>query len=98
MSVKESISATPRTYRVSTGIPGLDAVLRGGLVGNRLYLVEGRPGTGKTTLALQFLLDGISKGERVLYVTLSETADELREVARSHGWSLEDEQLFELVP
>jgi circadian clock protein KaiC len=98
MSVKESLSGTPRTYRVSTGIAGLDSVLRGGFVGNRLYLVEGRPGTGKTTLALQFLLDGLRNGEPVLYVTLSETAEELREVARSHGWTLDQDTLFELVP
>jgi len=97
MAAKSSTSP-PGTYTISTGIPGIDSVLGGGLVGNRLYLVEGRPGTGKTTLALQFLLDGVRKGERVLYVTLSETADELREVARSHGWSIDDEQLFELVP
>jgi circadian clock protein KaiC len=98
MAVKSTSPKPPQTYTISTGIPGLDAVLCGGLIGNRLYLVEGRPGTGKTTLALQFLLDGIKKGERVLYVTLSETSDELREVARSHGWALDDETLFELIP
>jgi circadian clock protein KaiC len=84
--------------RLSTGAEGLDIILNGGLVANRLYLVEGKPGTGKTTLALQFLLDGVRRRERVLYVTLSETAEELRQVANSHGWQLDDETLFELVP
>jgi len=73
----------------STGIPGLDTLLRGGLPANRVYLVEGNPGTGKTTLALQFLLDGRDRGERCLYVTLSETGDELHDIARSHGMSIE---------
>ena len=84
--------------RVSTGIEGLDDILRGGLPANRLYLVEGEPGTGKTTLALQFLLEGARLGEPGLYVTLSETADELRAVAQSHGWSLDDLTLHELAP
>jgi circadian clock protein KaiC len=83
--------------RVATGIKGLDEILRGGLPENRLYLVEGEPGTGKTTLALQFLLEGARRGERGLYVTLSETADELGEVALSHGWSLENVTLYELA-
>ena len=65
---------------------------------NRLYLYEGRPGTGKTTIALQFLLEGARRGERVLYITLSETAQELRLVARRHGWSLDNVDVFELVP
>ena len=84
--------------RVSTGIAGLDALLQGGLPARRLHLVEGDPGTGKTTLALQFLLKGHALGERVLYVTLSETARELRAVAASHGWGLEGVELFELTP
>jgi circadian clock protein KaiC len=83
--------------RVATGIEGLDEILGGGLPENRLYLVEGEPGTGKTTLALQFLLEGTRRGERGLYVTLSETADELRAVALSHGWSLENVALYELA-
>jgi circadian clock protein KaiC len=74
--------------RLSTGIEGLDAVLGGGLPLGRIYLTEGDPGTGKTTLALQFLLEGVRRGEPVLYVTLSETQDELAQVADSHGWSL----------
>jgi len=83
--------------RSSTGIDGLDAILRGGLPVNRLYLLEGRPGSGKTTLALQYLLEGVRLGERCLYVTLSETADELSDVAASHGWSLDGIDLFELA-
>jgi circadian clock protein KaiC len=82
--------------RVSTGITGLDEVLRGGFPAHRLYLVEGMPGTGKTTLALQFLLEGRRAGERGLYVTLSETKEELQEVAESHGWSLDGIDLYEL--
>jgi circadian clock protein KaiC len=74
--------------KVATGIPGLDDVLAGGVPRGRLYLVEGDPGTGKTTLGLQFLLEGARRGETTLYVTLTETADELRAVAQSHGWSL----------
>lgn len=84
--------------RALTGIAGLDAVLAGGLPRNRLYLVEGTPGTGKTTLALQFLLEGQRLGERGMYVTLSETADELRASAATHGWSLDGFSIVELVP
>jgi circadian clock protein KaiC len=83
---------------VPSGIAGLDEVLLGGFPANRFYLVEGNPGTGKTTLALQFLLEGARRGERVLYVTLSETADELGAVAASHGWSLDQIAVHELVP
>jgi circadian clock protein KaiC len=82
----------------TTGIPGLDEILTGGLTENRLYLVEGVPGSGKTTLALQFLLEGVRCGESVLYVTLSETAEELHAVARSHGWTLDGIEVRELVP
>lgn len=84
--------------RVSTGISGLDRLLQGGLPAQRLHLIEGDPGTGKTTLALQFLLEGRARGEVGLYVTLSETAQELRGVAASHGWSLEGIEVFELSP
>jgi circadian clock protein KaiC len=83
---------------VATGIDGLDVVLGGGLTANRLYLVEGVPGAGKTTLALQFLLEGLREGGTVLYVTLSETEHELREVAASHGWSLDGIHIHELQP
>ena len=83
--------------RARSGIPGLDAVLGGGLPRHRLYLVEGSPGVGKTTIALQFLLEGRAHGEQGLYVTLSETAEELAAVADSHAWSLEGIQLYELA-
>ncbi len=82
---------------ISTGIPALDKVMHGGFTADRLYLVEGFPGTGKTTLAMQFLLDGASRGERGLYVSLSETRDELEGVAKSHGWSLDGIEIHELV-
>lgn len=82
---------------ISTGNPGLDTVLGGGLPANRLYLLEGAPGAGKTTLGLQFLREGIARGERVLYVTLSETTEELSGVAASHGWTLDGMDLFELA-
>ena len=82
--------------RISTGVAGLDEILGGGFIENRIYLVEGGAGAGKTTLALQFLLNGRAEGERGLYVTMSETADELRVVADSHGWSLDGVEMFEL--
>jgi circadian clock protein KaiC len=84
--------------RLTTGIGGLDDILEGGLPSGHLYLIEGDPGTGKTTLALQFLLAGTSEGESVLYVTLSESEKELNAVAGSHGWSLDKVQIFELLP
>lgn len=79
-----------------TGVPGLDDILAGGLPVNRLYLVKGDPGAGKTTLALQYLLTGEANGERGLYITLSETTDEINAVAESHGWKLEKLAIFEL--
>ena len=82
----------------STGITGLDHILRGGLPRDRVYLLEGDPGTGKTTAALQFLRQGVSQGESCIYVTLSENADELNAVAASHGWTLEGIDIFELTP
>jgi len=82
---------------VATGIAGLDEVLGGGFPPERLYLVEGNPGSGKTTLALQCLLEGAARGESCLYVTLSETKAELIAVARSHGWSLDGISLLELA-
>ena len=86
-----------RSALIPTGIEGLDEVLRGGLVPNRLYLIEGDPGSGKTTIALQFLLDGVKRGETCLYVTLSETAEELRVSAASHGWSLDGIHVLEII-
>ena len=82
----------------ATGIAGLDDILCGGLTANRLYLVEGVPGSGKTTLAMQYLLAGVRRGEPVLYVTLSETEEELRAMAVTHGWGLERVTIRELVP
>ena len=83
---------------LATGVPGLDSVLAGGLTRDRLYLVEGEPGTGKTTLALQFLNEGARHGEVVLYITLAETAVELRSVAHSHGWNMDGIQVEEIIP
>lgn len=83
---------------ISTGIAGLDAILAGGLTKDRLYLLEGDPGTGKTTMALQFLVEGAKQGERVLYITLAENEVELRAVARSHGLSMEGITLHEIIP
>jgi circadian clock protein KaiC len=82
---------------IQTGIEGLDDVLQGGLVPNRMYLLEGDPGSGKTTLAMQFLLAGCRKGEPCLYVTLSESEEELRASAASHGWDLEGINILEII-
>ncbi len=87
----------PAQERASSGVPGLDNILGGGFPANHLYLVEGTPGAGKTTLGLQFLRRGVEKGEKGLYITLSETANELRTVAASHGWTLDGVEIFELV-
>jgi circadian clock protein KaiC len=81
-----------------TGVEGLDDVLGGGIAADRLYLLEGAPGAGKTTVAMQFLREGAARGEPVLYVTLSESAQELKAVARSHGWDLAGIQVRELLP
>lgn len=81
---------------VNTGVHGLDEVLNGGLPRNRLYLIDGDPGAGKTTLGLQFLMAGVTKNENVLYVTLSETTKEVQAVANSHGWDISKLNVFEL--
>lgn len=87
---------SPSPSIIATGNAGLDQVLRGGLPRDRLYLLEGTPGSGKTTLGLQFLFEGVRQGESVLYISLSETSEELQSVAESHGWSLDGVELFEL--
>src|ERR1700751_5353906 len=82
-----------------TGIWGLDDILAGGFSRGHIFLVEGAPGTGKTTVALQFLMEGAKAGEKCLYITLSETEHELRDGAASHGWTLSDQiEVFELLP
>jgi circadian clock protein KaiC len=83
---------------LATGIEGLDDILRGGLARNHLYLIEGDPGTGKTTIAIQFLMEGARLGQKGLYITLSESKAELLEIAQSHGWSLTNIDLFEMTP
>ncbi len=93
---QESVDTAPDQPRARTGIAGLDDILGGGLPTNHLYLLDGEPGTGKTTLGLQFLIEGAGKGERGLYVTLSESRAELEAVAGSHGWSLDGIDIFEL--
>ena len=82
----------------SMGVPGLDDILVGGLARDRVYLLEGSPGTGKTTAAMSFLRAGAKLGETTLYITLSETEEELRDTAHSHGWDLDGVEVFELVP
>src|SRR5476649_1614327 len=86
------------TFFMHSGVPGLDTILAGGLTRDRLYLIEGEPGTGKTTLALQFLNEGVRCGESVLYITLAETSVELRAVARSHGWDMHGIHIEEIIP
>lgn len=90
--------AAPPAGMAPTGIAGLDDILAGGFRRNRLYLIEGIPGSGKTTLGMQFLLAGAEAGETVLYVSLSETEEELREVAASHGWAVDGLAFRELAP
>ena len=91
-------SSTSEDRCVSTGCAGLNDILGGGLTRDHLYLIEGDPGTGKTTLALQFLLAGVAAGEKGVYITLSESPKELGEVAESHNWSLDGISLIEMAP
>jgi circadian clock protein KaiC len=84
--------------RSQTGISGLDDILHGGLIEHRLYLLQGEPGSGKTTMAQQYLMAGATAGEKCLYITLSETRDELLAGAASHDWSLEGIEIVELIP
>ena len=87
------------TDRAKSGVPGLDNIMSGGFTRGCLFLLEGNPGTGKTTMALRFLLEGAALGERNLYVTLSETKSELLNGAASHGWTLDSNiEVFELQP
>jgi circadian clock protein KaiC len=90
---------TDKTDKARIGVPGLDDILAGGLSRGHIFLLEGMPGAGKTTIALQFLLEGAREGERCLYITLSETEQELRQSAASHGWTIgEAIEVFELTP
>jgi circadian clock protein KaiC len=98
MNDEQHTDADVELAKISTGNRGLDAILGGGLDPRRMYLYEGRPGAGKTTLAVQFLLEGARLGERALYISLSETEQELRLVAKRHGWSLAGITVFELTP
>src|SRR6185295_1810354 len=95
-NAKPDQTNAPSDERCTSGVEGLDEVLAGGLPRDCVYLIQGDPGSGKTTLALQFLLEGLRRGEKVFYITLSETRAELLKVARSHGWSLDDIPLLEL--
>lgn len=94
--LKERIA--PKITRCSSGCSGLDDVLGGGLPVGHFYLTEGEPGTGKTTLALQFVAEGTKRGEKVLYVTLSESRDELLAVAENHGLVLDESAILEVRP
>ncbi len=98
MGIMHDIRSSDPQQRLVTGTWGLDQVLRGGITPHRLYLVEGTPGSGKTTLALKFLMVGRDAGEPALYITLSETVNELKAVAQSHDWTLSGIDLFEMVP
>ena len=94
----ETLAEGTPAGRASTGIAGLDYLLRGGLPSNRIHLIEGHPGAGKTTLGMQFLREGVKRGESCMYITLSETAEELRANSASHGWDLAGIQIQELQP
>jgi len=92
------VSTSAEPQRLLTGVPGLDSILSGGLLKGHMYLVDGKPGTGKTTVGMQFVMEGRRRGERCLYVTLSETKAELEATAKSHDWSLDGISIAEFVP
>lgn len=97
MSKSTNFSLSDESEKLSLGVKGLDEILGGGLTADRLYLLEGTPGSGKTTIGLQFLLEGARQGESTLYITLSETENELHSVAKSHGWSLDNIHIREII-
>jgi len=97
-SVFPEVAHVDQLALLQMGVPGLDDILGGGLTPHRLYLLEGTPGAGKTTVAVQFLREGAARGESVLYVTLSETKSELEGVAQSHGWDLRGVEVREMLP
>ena len=96
MATADTLEEDWEEERVSTGISGLDDVLGGGLIRNRVYLIHGHPGAGKTTLSLQYILEQARRGEKTMYITLSETEEELGKMARSHGWSMEGVHVLDL--
>src|ERR1044072_8876066 len=98
MAQLHAVLHTPANGRAASGSQGLDDVLGGGFPRGHFYLLEGEPGTGKTTLALQFMEEGLRQGEKVLYITLSESVADLRAVARVHGIGLEGIEFLELRP
>ena len=87
----------PTNPRCQTGVPGLDDILNGGLIPNRLYLLEGTPGSGKTTISIKYLKEGVRRGEKCLYITLSESREELLAGAASHGWNMDGIEILELI-
>ncbi len=98
MPAQRSRRSVAGERRDSSGVGGLDEILHGGFPQSHFFLIEGEPGTGKTTLGLQFLMEGARQGGRTLYITMSESEDELRKIARSHGWSLEGVTLYQYAP
>src|SRR5690348_17300365 len=98
MTAQRSRRPVAGERRDSTGVSGLDEILHGGFPQRHLFLIAGEPGAGKTTLGLQFLMEGARQGGRVLYITMSESEDELRQIARSHGWSLDGVTIYQYTP
>lgn len=97
LELMNNAGGNAKVERSKTGVPGLDDVMSGGFISHRLYLLDGDPGAGKTTLSLQFLLEGVKTNEKCLYITLSETKEELVAGAESHGWSLAGIEIVELI-